>query len=344
VRAVVVERPEQVEYVELDVPEPGPNDVLVASRLAGVCRTDLEIVHGQLDPRFVRYPVVPGHEWSGVVSAVGELVTDLEPGARVVCEGMIPCLRCERCRAGDTNLCLNYDQVGFTRLGGFGEYVVVPRHVVHVLPDAVSFEAATLVEPAACVLRALERATLRPGERVGIVGVGTLGSLAILLAQLYAPEVTVAYGVREEELALAGTLGADISLDVAAVDPVRETELLTGGRLDVVIETAGAVDAVDLSTRLVRSGGRVALLGISGHERTLQLPPDRLSLGDISLVGCLSYTTAVWARTVELVASQRVDLARLVTHRFAAQDASRAFDVLESREGVVTKVVLEHEA
>jgi 2-desacetyl-2-hydroxyethyl bacteriochlorophyllide A dehydrogenase len=342
VKAVVVERPDEVVYVELETPRPGPGDVLVASRMAGVCRTDLEIVHGELDPQFVRYPVVPGHEWSGVVSAVGELVTDLEPGTRVVCEGIIPCRRCARCRAGETNLCLAYDQVGFTRLGGFGEYVVVPRHVVHVLPDAVPFEAATLVEPAACVLRALERAALRHGERLGVVGIGTLGSLALVLGRLWAPELIVAYGVRDEELAVARTLGAEVTVDVAEGDPVAATERLTGGRLDVVLETAGAPAAVDLASRLVRAGGRAALLGITGHGRTLDLPPDRLTLGDVSLLGCFSYTTSVWTRMVELVAAGLVDLAPLVTHRFAARDAARAFDVLEAREGAVTKVVLEH--
>src|SRR5262245_38891793 len=104
------------------------------SHKAGVCRTDIEVLNGVLDPRWIRYPCIPGHEWAGSVADTGSNVTDLRPEERVVCEGIIPCLRCRRCKAGETNLCENYDQLGFTRPGGYGEYVVVPRHVVHRLP------------------------------------------------------------------------------------------------------------------------------------------------------------------------------------------------------------------
>ena len=188
---------------------PGPDDVLVRSHAAGVCRTDIEMVIGQLtDPRWVRFPLVPGHEWSGTIAAVGERVADLAPGDRVVCEGMIPCNRCRRCKAGDTQLCENYDQLGFTRGGGYGEYVLVPRHVVHGLPDDVSFDAGVLVEPASVVLRGLDRAAPQPGETVGVIGIGTLGSLAVTLARLRAPGALVAYGIRPEELAFAERLGA----------------------------------------------------------------------------------------------------------------------------------------
>src|SRR5262245_27191917 len=164
-KAVLVERPHQVAYVDLDAPARGPGEVVVRSRVAGVCRTDLEMLHGGLtDPRWVRFPLVPGHEWSGTVVELGEGGTEFEVGDRVVCEGMIPCNRCRRCREGDTQLCLNYDQIGFTRAGGYGEFVRVPHHVVHRLPEGVSFAAAALVEPASCVLRGLERGRPKPGD------------------------------------------------------------------------------------------------------------------------------------------------------------------------------------
>ena len=119
------------------------------------------------DPRWVRFPLVPGHEWSGTIAELGEGVDDLAVGDRVVCEGMIPCNRCRRCKEGETQLCLNYDQIGFTRGGGYGEYVLVPRHVVHRLPDEVSFAAGVLVEPGSCVLRGIERAACARARRSG---------------------------------------------------------------------------------------------------------------------------------------------------------------------------------
>ena len=121
-KAVVIERPHEVAYREVDEPVCGPDDVLVRSHKAGVCRTDLEVLDGALDQRWVRYPCIPGHEWSGTIADVGERVTDLIPGERVVCEGLIPCHRCTRCKAGDTHLCANYDSLGFTRGGGVDQW------------------------------------------------------------------------------------------------------------------------------------------------------------------------------------------------------------------------------
>ena len=344
-KAVLIERPHEVAYVDLDRPAAGRGEVVVRSHAAGVCRTDLEMLHGGLtDPRWVRFPLVPGHEWSGTVAEVGEGVSDLAVGDRVVCEGMIPCTRCRRCKEGETQLCLNYDQIGFTRGGGYGEYVLVPQHVVHHLPDAVSFAAGTLVEPASCVLRGLERGRPRPGDTIGVIGVGTLGSLAVTLARLYAPGVLVGYGVRSEELEFALALGADAAVHVAEEDPMSATHRLAGGGLDLVLETAGAVEAVELATRLVRPGGRVVLLGIAGEGKVLELPADRIMFGDMDVIGSCSYSTSAWSHVVRLLEQGRVDLDPIVTHRFPASRFEDAFALMDERPGHVAKVLLEHVA
>ena len=343
-KAVLIERPNEVALVELETPSPDPGEVLVRSHVAGVCRTDLEMLHGGLtDPRWVRFPLVPGHEWSGSVAELGEGVTDLEVGERVVCEGMIPCNRCRRCKEGNTQLCLNYDQIGFTRPGGYGEFVRVPRHVVHRLPESVSFAAGTLVEPAACVLRGLERGRPRPGDTIGVIGVGTLGSLAVTLAKLYSPGALVAYGVREEELTFARALGADATAHVAEQDPVAATHELLGGGLDLVLETAGAAAAVDLATRLVRPGGRVVLLGIAGEGKMLEIPADRIMFADMDVVGSCSYPTSAWSSVVRLLEHGLLDLDQIVTHRFPANRFAEAFALMDNRQGLVAKVVLEHQ-
>jgi L-iditol 2-dehydrogenase len=343
VKAVVIERPNEVAFVDVETPSPGPGEVLVRSRAAGVCRTDLEILHGAItDPRLVAFPLVPGHEWSGVVAEPGPGVDDLEPGARVVCEGMVPCNRCRRCKAGQTNFCEHYDQVGFTRGGGYGECVVVPRHVVHRLPDDVTFDAAVLVEPASCVLGGLERGRPRPGEAVGVIGIGTLGSLAVTLARLHSPGALVAYGLRPEELRFAERLGADATVHVGEVDAAAETRRLLGDGLDLVVETAGSAAAVELATRLVRPGGRVVLVGLAGEGRMLELPADRFMLGDMDVIGSFSYTTSTWSRVVDLLRLGVVDFQPLVTHRFPAARFDEAFRLMDAPEGVVAKVLLEH--
>ena len=261
----MINAPHEIDFLEVETPEPGPGDVLVRSRLAGLCRTDLEVLEGELDRRWVTYPCIPGHEWSGVVEAVGETVADLAPGDRVVCEGFCYCGVCRRCRAGETNLCERYDQLGFTRGGGYGELVVAPRRVVHALPANVPLDSAVLIEPASVVLEGLERAQPRPGETIGVVGVGTLGALTLALSRLYAPAAIVAYGVRDAELELARRLGATETVDVSGGTAAHE------GELDLVVETAGAVPAVELATRLPREGGRIVALGIAGAGRELNV-------------------------------------------------------------------------
>ena len=339
-KAVVIASPGDVAYRDVASPGCGDDDVLVGSRLAGVCRTDLELAVGALtDPRLVRFPCIPGHEWTGVVEEVGGNVEDLSPGDRVVCEGMIPCNRCRRCKTGRTQLCEHYDQIGFTRGGGYGELVVAPQRVVHRLPDAISPESAVLVEPAACVWRGLERVAPRPGESVGVIGIGTLGALTLELARLYSPGALVAYGLRDDELAFAKALGADTAVDVSA-EPLQDRH---AGKLDVVVETAGAVAAVELATRLVRPGGRVVLLGIAGEGKQLELPSDRIVLGDMDVVGSFSYTTSAWADVLRLLETGTVDFARLVTHRFPVEAFADAFALLERPQGTVVKIVLEHE-
>jgi threonine dehydrogenase-like Zn-dependent dehydrogenase len=342
VKAVVIDRPNRVSYREVETPLCGPDDVLVRSHKAGVCRTDMEMATGLLtDPRWVRLPCIPGHEWSGTIAEVGANVADLAPGERVVCEGLIPCNRCRRCKAGETHLCENYDQLGFTRGGGYGELVLAPRRVVHRLPEHVSMDAAVLVEPASVVLRGLQRARLGLAETVGVIGIGTLGSLAIALARLHSPAAIIAYGIREEELELARRLGANHVVNVAEADAEAETERLVGG-LDLAVETAGAIPAVELATRLPREGRRALLLGIAGDGKLLEVPVDSIVLRDVELIGSVAYTTADWSRVVGLLAGGLVDFDPIVTHRFSADRFEEAFELMDRREGIVGKVVLEH--
>jgi threonine dehydrogenase-like Zn-dependent dehydrogenase len=320
----------------VETPVCAPGDVLVRSRLAGVCRTDLEVLNGELDRRWVRYPCIPGHEWSGVVEAVGEGVTGLEPGDPVVCEGFCYCGTCRRCRAGETQLCEHYDCLGFTRGGGYGELVVAPRRFVHGLPEGVELDAAVLVEPASVVLQGLSRAQPAAGETIGVIGVGTIGALAVVLARLFVPATVVAYGIREAELELARRLGADETVDLSAGQAPHE------GELDLVVETAGAVEAIELATRLPREGGRVVTLGIAGGGRPLTLPADRFVLRDLKLIGSVGYTTAVWSRVVELLGAGLIDLAPVVARRFPAERFEDAFALMEERDGVVGRILLEH--
>ena len=335
-KAVVVERPHQVSYREVDAPTVGAEDVLVASREAGLCRTDIEVMTGLFtDPRWVHFPVIPGHEWSGTVVEVGTDVESVRAGDRVVCEGLIGCHRCGPCRRGETHWCERIEALGFTRPGGYAELVTVPARVVHQLPDHVSFDAGVLIEPASVVLHGLEKARPQPGETVGVIGIGTLGSLAIALLRLHSPSRLVAYGVRDAELELALQLGADEVVSTSAGRP-GPTDL------DLVVDTAGSPSAVALATEICRPGGRAVLLGLAGDDRSLTLPSDLLAGKDMALIGSLGYPAAAWSRVVGLVSDRVLQLDPIVTHRFPAAEFREAMQLMDNRDGIVAKIVLEH--
>jgi L-iditol 2-dehydrogenase len=336
-KAVVVERPHEVSYRDLDSPAVGADDVLVASREAGLCRTDVEVMTGIFtDPRWVHFPVIPGHEWAGTVVDVGANVDSVRVGDRVVCEGLIGCHRCAACRRGETHWCERIEALGFTRPGGYAELVAVPARVVHPLPDHVSFDAGVLIEPTSVVLHGLEKARPQPGETVGVIGIGTLGSLAIALLRLHSPARLVAYGVRDAELELALQLGAD-EVVIAGAGQARDA-----AELDLVVDTAGSPAAVALATEICRPGGRAVLLGLAGDGRSLTLPSDLLTGKDMTLIGSLGYPASVWARVVGLVSNRVLELDPIVTHRFPAAEFQEAMQLMNNRDGIVAKIVLEH--
>ncbi len=297
---------------------PSGLEVRVAPRHVGLCGTDLEIVGGSMDPDYVRYPLVIGHEWSGIVAAVGERVTRVVPGDAVVVEGIIPCSVCDACRRGQTNLCEVYDELGFMRDGAASQSVTTREHLVHRLEPGVPLVSGALVEPAAVVLRGLSCMDLQPGATVVVVGSGTLGLLAAHLVRLWSPASVTVTGRRPAQGELARVMGAD---DYLAGRPRRRA-------FDVAIEAAGTLTAVEVALEAARRGGQVLLLGICGHGKTVPMSPDELVNNDLRVRGSFGYTAAAWVQVVALLNAGRLDLQALVTHRFPLDRYQAALDTL----------------
>jgi L-iditol 2-dehydrogenase len=330
-RALVVEEPSRLALVDRPALAPGPGEVVIRPAFCGLCGTDLELRDGLVDPAFVRYPLTLGHEWAGIVEAIGPGISGIEPGDRCVAECIIPCGTCQACRVGATNVCTTYAELGFTHEGGAGDQVVVPGRVVHVLSAVVSLLDAALVEPTSVVMRGLEKATPAPGERVLVIGDGTIGLLAAHLAALWSPGEIVMLGRRPEQAELATAVGAtSFSTD----DRIAEG-------FDLVIEAAGATEAMRLAVHAARRGGRVLLLGLSPAGRVLELPADLLVNNDLTLAASFGYTSAAWSRVVQLLDAGRIQPGRIVTHRFALADYAEAFTALAGADGPRGKVMLE---
>ncbi|HEX6520733.1 MAG TPA: alcohol dehydrogenase catalytic domain-containing protein [Streptosporangiaceae bacterium] len=331
-RALVIPAPGSLGLEETGRLVPGPGEVVARPLYVGICGTDLELLAGVVDPAYVRYPLVPGHEWSGVVEATGPGVTGLSPGQHIIAEGIVPCRVCASCVRGLTNLCETYDEVGFTRAGAAADQILVPAQLVHPLDDSVNLVVAALAEPAAVAWRGIGRGGPRPGERMAVVGDGTVALTAAHLLTLFSPAELVVFGQRPAQAGLAISLGA-MAFEAG-------TQLAPGG-FDLVVEAAGAASAVERAFGLARRGGRVVLLGLAGRDVRAQFPVDDAVNNDLAILASFGYTSAAFGEVAALLRFGQIRLGPLVTHRFALEKYADAYEALRSGTGVRGKVMLE---
>jgi L-iditol 2-dehydrogenase len=333
--ALVVERPGVVALQRRPVPTPGPGEVLVRVGAAGICGSDVEVLEGRRPLPYVRYPIVPGHEWAGTVEAFGAGVEGLGAGDVVVAEGFRACGECPRCREGRTNLCESeYAETGFTHPGAFAEFLLAPARLVHVLSAGTDLAAAAVLEPAACVAQGLLEVELRPGMTAAVVGAGTVGLLAVSLLRLTSPSRLALTGTRATRLELGRRLGARETVNVRESDPVDAL----GGGFDLVFEASGTTEGVRQALSLARRGGTVVLEGISGQSGGVDA--DALTLGQLRVQGIFGASRAAWRWVIELFASGQLDTRPLVSHSFPLERHAEAFATLSDRRGSALKVQL----
>ena len=329
-RAVTIAEPGRLRVEPARERPPAPGEALVRVAWAGICGSDREVLAGSRPRAFVRYPVTPGHEWSGTVISVGDGGDPDLVGRPVVGENIRSCGRCTACRRGDTNLCAaEYDETGFTRPGAWADTLTVPVTTLHVLPDGSDLRAAAVLEPAACVASACLKLTPAPGERMAVVGAGTLGLLAIQLLSAYSPAELVAVDPRADRAELAQRCGAtEVHTDAPAA-----------GAFDLVVEAAGATGTAATAVRLTRRGGRVALIGIPGVDEQPPTPAD-LVLGEITVHTVFGAPPRAWTHAVRAFAAGALDPAALITHEVALDDAAEAFRLLADPDAGAVKVLL----
>jgi len=339
-KAVVIKAPNCASLAEEVDPRAGDGQVLVRVATAGVCMSDVEVMKGTRPPAYVKYPVIPGHEWCGTVVHVGYGVKRVAPGDRVVVEGHNFCRACAWCSRGETNLCSAYNELGFTLPGGFAEYVAVRADLAHPFARALSFEAAALVEPFACVVHGARRACVQREDTVAVVGPGTIGLLAVGWAALSRPARLVAIGLERSNEGTARRMGATDFLIVKDDPAARVREMTGGAGADVVFEAAGSEAAVTLALDLARRGGTVILSGIAGSGRRMHLESDLFALKNLRVDGVFAYTTGSFEQALRIVESGRLDVTPLVTHTLPLAEFERAFDLLDNRPEPVVKVLL----
>ena len=309
---------ERIEVREVPVPSPGPGEVLLRVRACGICGTDLHFYRGEL-PAVPN--VSPGHEFAGEVAELGEGVQGFAPGQRVLVEPLRTCRECAYCRTGSYQLCPKRVLLGTFVPGGLAEQAAVPAYTLYSLPEALDFELAALVEPLAVAVHGLHLVELVFGEKVMVLGSGSIGIMTALAASAQGAEVIATY--RYEQQAQAA-LAAGASRVVAA----DEAAGLDDEKPDVVVETVGGLaDTLNQAVGLVRPGGRVSVLGL--FTQPVQVNALTVMLNEVRAAGAVTYCRpgqqSDFDVALGIIQADPERARAVVSHRFPLAEAAEAF-------------------
>jgi threonine dehydrogenase-like Zn-dependent dehydrogenase len=311
VNAVVLQRAGDLAVRAVPEPAAAAGEVLVEVAWCGICGTDRSIFHGAYGGRHL--PLTLGHEFSGRVA--GDPSGRLAPGTPVVADINITCGRCRSCRLGDTMTCPQLRQIGVDRDGAFAPLVSVPASAVHVLPADLPLDIAAMTEPLACVVHSQAKLTWSPGSSALVIGAGPVGLLQAQLAGTRGCTRVMVADVLPERLAalesFPGLIGIDAREDAAA----RTRELTDGEGADVVIEASGAARAWATAFDAVRAGGQILAFGIPGPRAEVPMRPHDVLVRELSIRGSNGAGPAAWPVAIELLASGRIDVSRLLAER-----------------------------
>jgi 2-desacetyl-2-hydroxyethyl bacteriochlorophyllide A dehydrogenase len=326
-----------IQIGRIPIPEPGPGEVRVRLLACGICGSDLHFHHSGLWPP----GATPGHEMAGEIDALGDGVADVATGERVAIEPFHTCGVCAECRAGQPVRCGELQIHGIHRAGGLAEFVTVQASRVFRVPADLDPSVAALTEPMAVVVHGLRRGGLSPGQRVLVLGAGTVGLLAALAArELGAGEVIVS-ARHPHQAELASALGAARVLRETEADQSGLQKLARELPIDLVVESVGgSADTLRLAAHAIRPGGSVCVLGL--FLAPVPIEPIVLLLKEASLIWSNCYARAPgepdFARAARLVASHRAALAPLLSHRVPLGDALRGFTLASDKKAGAVKV------
>ncbi len=327
-KAVVLRGVGDLHLENLPDPRPAPNEVLIRIKVSGICGTDIHMWEGKNHEG--TFPFVPGHEWTGEVIEAGSQIKTLKVGDRVTGEPFISCKVCPSCRDGlATNMCTDWEYYGFTwsTPGGMAEYVATKEERLHRLPDNVSYEEGSLIDPVSCAYYAVwgRGGGAAPHDRALVFGAGPIGLFAMLTCKASGAPVTVVEPLRERA-AMARDLGADLVLDPSAGDIVDQVREHTAGQgATLVVECSGSDAALAASVDIVAKAGRIVLIGQSVGRKV------PVEIGKMIWQGCQMIGSCgsphYYPKTLAFMSRHLVDLTKVITHRLPLTDALQAFEL-----------------
>jgi 2-desacetyl-2-hydroxyethyl bacteriochlorophyllide A dehydrogenase len=328
VRAAVVREPGIVVVEDVADPSPTGDEVVVAVSLCGICGTDLHVVDG--DYPAVKYPVIPGHEFSGTVVAVGSNVVHLAPGAEVAVDPMIFCGCCVQCRRGATNLCLRGGGLGTTANGALAEFVAVKASQCEALPPELPPGWAPMIEPLSCVVHAMDRIGPVLGDRTLVIGSGAAGLLMVGTLALAGAAVTVLESIPERR-SLAPAFGA-----LETTGDLSDLGDGTNG-WDLVVDASGSAGAISLGLANLNRGARLCIFGVASPQARVEISPFDVFSRELTIIGTTSVRNS-FRRAADLMTTGTLPIDLLVGEPLPLERTLEALERTRHSQGIKTRV------
>lgn len=334
----VMTKPGSIDIRQLNQPEIADHQVLIQVKRIGVCGTDIHVYHGLHSS--TSYPVVQGHEVSGVIAEVGKNVKGFSKGDKVVFMPQVTCGECYPCRHGMYHICDNLKVMGFQTNGAAQEFFSIRADMVLKLPESISIDLAAMIEPVSVAVRAISRFGNLDGANVLVLGAGTIGNLVAQVACASGANKVLITDISEYKLQKAR------QCDLAYVanpnqEDLSQAILNTFGpdKADLILECVGVQDTITQAVENARKGSTIIIVGVFCKKSVvdLGLVQDR----ELNVVGSLMYQKKDYERAIELVTNGKLCLEQMITHRFAFRDYLKAYETIESSGGEYLKVMIE---
>lgn len=341
-KALVLNEQQKLEIRDIDIPEPGPYQVRIKVKRAGICATDIEYWRHGSDR--LQLPVALGHEASGIVDKVGDKVTKCKPGDRVVPQTTYHiCGKCRFCREERYNICPERKGIGSKANGAFAEYLVIPESSVMLMPDSMTFEEGAIVEPLACGVHAVaEQIQIKVNSTVVVLGPGPIGLLTAQVAKASGARVVIA-GLSSDKSRLEiaeKELGMDKAIDIQKQD-IKEiiNKMTENYGADVVVECSGSNSAVNMALDIVAKRGTVVQMGVLSKPGEIDF--SKIMFKELKVIGSLSQKPTAWYTAMDLIRDKKVNVKAVTSHILPLRDWEKAFHIAAHQEGL--KVMLDPE-
>ncbi len=326
-KCIVIPKPGEVILSEREIPAPGPGEILIRVMASGICGTDIHIYNGEY---LGDYPVIPGHEFAGLVTAVGSQVRRFQLGDRVAVEPNIACNNCIHCLNNRQNFCLNWQAIGVTLPGGMEQYVTVPEQAALDIGD-LPFEQGAFMEPLSCVIHGIERAHIELADQIAILGAGPIGNLILQVVRLQ--------GASQVAMLENNPGRADLARQMGADEVVERVEDLPLDSYDVVIDATGVIPLMNCTIDLARKGGTVLLFGVPPAGKHLEMEAFNIFRKGLTLFSSFTSVRNSF-QAVNLLRTHRVLVEPLISHRLPLKEISKAFEMIEGHDPLVKKVII----